>query len=107
MFCSPASGSQAGARALLAGSPPLSQGDWVSFGVGEIVVIVFVLVVVFSASRMGALGNALGKFVYSFKRASKGDDVVDVKRTNARLDRQSGGSTPEDAQIVDGQSRRD
>jgi sec-independent protein translocase protein TatA len=27
---------------------------------------------------MGNLGNAVGKFVYSFKRASRGDDLVDV-----------------------------
>lgn len=48
------------------------------FGAGEILLILFVLLVVFSASRMGALGNALGKFVYSFKKAAKGNDLVDV-----------------------------
>lgn len=48
-------------------------------GTGEVLLMVFILVVVFSASRMGQLGNALGKFVYSFKKASKGDDFVDVK----------------------------
>ena len=50
-------------------------------GAGEIIVVGFVLVVVFSASRMGQLGNALGKFVYSFKKASRGDDFVDVGRS--------------------------
>lgn len=48
--------------------------------IGEIIVLLFVLVVVFSASRMAALGNALGKFVYSFKKAARGKDFVDVKR---------------------------
>ena len=48
------------------------------FSVGEILLIAFVLLVVFSASRMGTLGNALGKFVYSFKKASRGNDLVDV-----------------------------
>ncbi len=46
---------------------------------GEILFIGFILVVVFSAARMGQLGNAVGKFVYSFKKASKGQDLVDVK----------------------------
>jgi sec-independent protein translocase protein TatA len=46
--------------------------------VGEIIVIAFVLVVIFSASRMSALGNALGKFVYSFRKAAKGQDLIDV-----------------------------
>lgn len=50
-------------------------------GAGEIIVLVFVLVVIFSASRMGALGNALGKFVYSLKKAAKGHDLIDVTPT--------------------------
>jgi sec-independent protein translocase protein TatA len=48
-------------------------------GFGELLVIGFVLLVVFSASRMSSLGNALGKFVYSFKKASQGQGFVDVK----------------------------
>ena len=48
-------------------------------GVGELLVIGFVLLVVFSAARMSALGNALGKFVHSFKKASQGQGFVDVK----------------------------
>lgn len=76
------------------------------FGVGEIVVIVFVLVVVFSASRMGQLGNALGKFVYSFKKAAHGQDLVDGRKVNGRLDGRRRQSS-EDAQIVDGDHRRD
>lgn len=76
------------------------------FGVGEIVVIVFVLVVVFSASRMGHLGNALGKFVYSFKKAAGGQDLVDGSRVNGKLDGRRK-SPPEDAQIIGGEHRRD
>ncbi len=49
-----------------------------ALGVGEFVVIGFVLVVVFSAARMGSLGNSLGRFVYSFKKASGGGDLIDV-----------------------------
>ena len=48
-------------------------------GFGELLVIGFVLLVVFSASRMSALGNALGKFIYSFKKASQGQGFIDVK----------------------------
>lgn len=48
-------------------------------GLGEILVIGFILTVVFSAARMGQLGNALGKFVYSFKKAKAGEDFVDVR----------------------------
>jgi sec-independent protein translocase protein TatA len=48
-------------------------------GLGEIILLSFILLVVFSASRMGQLGNAVGKFVYSFRKASRGEDFVDVK----------------------------
>jgi sec-independent protein translocase protein TatA len=53
-------------------------------GTGELILIGFVVVVIFSASRMGQLGNAVGKFVYSFKRASKGEDLVDVTPKSSR-----------------------
>jgi sec-independent protein translocase protein TatA len=68
-----------------------------NIGVGELVMLVVIIAIIFSASRMGQLGNAIGKFVYSFKKASKGDDLVDVK-PGPRL---SGGQTIEDAQLVD------
>ncbi|NOJ53184.1 hypothetical protein BHS07_29625 [Myxococcus xanthus] len=48
-------------------------------GLGEIIVLGFILLVVFSAARMGQLGNAVGKFVYSFRKASRGEDLVDAK----------------------------
>jgi sec-independent protein translocase protein TatA len=48
-------------------------------GFGELLVIGFVLLVVLSASRMAALGNAVGKFVYSFRKAARGEGFVDAK----------------------------
>jgi sec-independent protein translocase protein TatA len=46
-------------------------------GFGELLVIGFVLLVVLSASRMAALGNAVGKFVYSFRKAARGEGFVE------------------------------
>jgi sec-independent protein translocase protein TatA len=70
------------------------------FGVGEILMIAAILVIVFSASRMGQLGNALGKFVYSFKKASRGDDFVDAS-PGKKLERGS-----DDAQVVEGDVKK-
>jgi sec-independent protein translocase protein TatA len=53
-------------------------------GIGELIVLGCILLVVFSAARMGQLGNAVGKFVYSFKKASKGEDLVDAKTLTRR-----------------------
>jgi sec-independent protein translocase protein TatA len=68
----------------------------VKIGAGEIIVLVLVLTIVFSASRMSALGNAIGKFVYSFKKANKGQGFIDVKSA-PRLS----SSEVVDAEIVD------
>lgn len=48
-------------------------------GTGELIMLVVIILIIFSASRMSALGNALGKFVYSFRKASRGDGFVDLK----------------------------
>jgi len=69
-------------------------------GPGEIIVILFVIVVVFSASRMGTLGNALGKLIYYFQKAAKGQDFIDVKRI-PEGPRGKERKPPEDATIVD------
>jgi sec-independent protein translocase protein TatA len=69
-------------------------------GTGEIIVILFVIVVVFSASRMGALGNAVGKFIYSLRKAAKGEDFIDVKRI-PEGSRSKDRKPPEDATIVE------
>ena len=45
---------------------------------GEIITIVIILFIVFSASRMATLGDAIGAFFYSFKKASKGDAFIDA-----------------------------
>jgi sec-independent protein translocase protein TatA len=62
----------------VAGDVP-GRGAMPRVGFGELLVIGFVLLVVFSASRMASLGNALGKFIYSFKKASQGQGFIDVK----------------------------
>lgn len=69
---------------------------------GEIIFIAFILVVVFSAARMGQLGNAVGRFVYSFKKASKGEDFVDVKP----LPRSKRGQDASDADYTDSGPKR-
>jgi sec-independent protein translocase protein TatA len=65
-------------------------------GAGEIILISFVLMVIFSASRVGRLGDALGRFVYSFKRAASGKRTVDVTPSRFRGNR----TAEEDAQVV-------
>jgi sec-independent protein translocase protein TatA len=73
-----------------------------NIGYGELAMLAVIILIIFSASRMGSLGNAIGKFVYSFKKASKGDDFVDVK-PGSKLDRTN--QPIEDAHIIDENKR--
>jgi sec-independent protein translocase protein TatA len=63
-------------------------------GLGEVIMLVVIVFIVFSASRMGTLGDAIGKFVYSFKKASKGEELIDV--TPRRIERDVRPSPPDD-----------
>jgi sec-independent protein translocase protein TatA len=67
-------------------------------GLGELVTLALVFLIVFSASRMSALGNAVGKFVYSFRRAARGEDLIDV--TPRRVE-----SSPATPRVVEGPRR--
>jgi sec-independent protein translocase protein TatA len=69
------------------------------FGAGEIIMIVIIVMIVFSASRMSALGNAVGRFVYSFRKASQGEPFVEGTATK-KLERAT-----EDAAIIDQQTK--
>ncbi|MBI3184592.1 MAG: twin-arginine translocase TatA/TatE family subunit [Myxococcales bacterium] len=70
-----------------------------SLRTGELIIIAFVIVVVLSASRMGALGNAIGRFVYSLKKAARGEDTIDVTPKRSR-------QKEEDAEIVEQPTRK-
>ena len=43
-------------------------------GVGEIVLILVILVVLFGASRIPELGKGIGEGIRNFKKSVKGDD---------------------------------
>lgn len=53
-------------------------------GTGEIITVVLTILIIFTASKTGAIGNALGRFVYSFRKASQGEGFIDVKTTARR-----------------------
>ncbi len=88
-----------GAARQVALQSGLDYAKGMHFGTGEIIMIVMIVLIVFSASRMSALGNAIGKFVYSFRKASQGEGFVDTTPTK-KLERAT-----EDAKIVDSEKR--
>lgn len=44
------------------------------FGVGEVLVVLVIVVLLFGASRLPALGKALGKAIREFKKGHRGED---------------------------------
>jgi sec-independent protein translocase protein TatA len=45
-----------------------------SLGFGEILLILFIVVLIFGTSRIPELGRGLGEGIKNFKKAVKGDD---------------------------------
>ncbi|HEY7724014.1 MAG TPA: twin-arginine translocase TatA/TatE family subunit [Anaeromyxobacteraceae bacterium] len=47
-------------------------------GIGEILVILVVVLLIFGANKIPQLGDALGKGIRNFKKATRDDDSIDV-----------------------------
>jgi len=54
-----------------------------NIGFSELVVILLILILVFGASRLPALGEGMGRAIRSFKRGIAQDDNIEVTRVNA------------------------
>jgi len=48
------------------------------FGFWELMIILAIVVLVFGASRLPQLGDAVGKTIRNFKKSAKEDDAIDV-----------------------------
>ena len=49
-----------------------------NLGFGELLLIFVVIMLIFGASKLPQLGDALGKGIKNFKRSVSGDDEIDV-----------------------------
>ncbi|RMH43136.1 MAG: twin-arginine translocase TatA/TatE family subunit [Deltaproteobacteria bacterium] len=76
-------------------------------GMGELLIILVIVLLIFGAGKLPAIGDALGRSIKNFKRAASGDDEIEVaKRDELPANRARGeiadGATPpaEDAEVV-------
>jgi sec-independent protein translocase protein TatA len=50
-------------------------------GMGELLIILLIVMVVFGASKLPQIGHGLGSAIKNFKRAAAGDDEIEVNKT--------------------------
>ena len=53
-------------------------------GMGELIVILLIVLVVFGANKLPGIGDALGRSIKNFKKASQGDDGDELEDKTAK-----------------------
>ncbi len=73
-------------------------------GMGELLIIMVIVLLIFGAGKLPQIGDALGRSIKNFKRASSGDDEIEVKKRNELEAKRSAALEPgeeaEEAEIV-------
>jgi len=56
---------------------------------GELLIILVIVLLVFGANKLPQLGDGIGKAIKNFKRGLNHDDDIDVTPTNRRVEAES------------------
>jgi sec-independent protein translocase protein TatA len=68
-------------------------------GMGELLIVLVIVVLVFGANKLPALGEGVGKAIKNFKRGINTDDDIDVTPGDKRVAAKSGAETVGDDAI--------
>jgi sec-independent protein translocase protein TatA len=73
-------------------------------GIGELILILAILLLVFGGGKIPELGNSIGKAIRSFRRAASTNDDIQVLPPDAEKGELKGAATapPADARATDG-----
>ena len=55
-----------------------SPATMFGFGIGELILILLIVLVVFGANKLPGIGEGLGKGILNFRKAIKSPDSIDV-----------------------------
>lgn len=66
-------------------------------GMGELLIILLIVLLIFGAGKLPQIGDALGKSIRNFKRAASGSNELEVSK---KKEIDSAKAEPEDAEVV-------
>jgi sec-independent protein translocase protein TatA len=71
---------------------------------GELLIILLIVLLIFGANKLPAIGDSIGRSIKNFKRAAGGDNELEVekieKKKEIARESESSASAVEDAEIV-------
>lgn len=59
-------------------------------GMGELIIILVIVLLIFGAGKLPAIGDALGRSIKNFRRATTGKDELEVSKTEELEDKKRG-----------------
>lgn len=73
-------------------------------GIGELLIIMVIVMLIFGAGKLPAIGEALGRSIKNFKRSSNGEDEIEVKKSSQLEAKRAGALSEgdeEEAELVE------
>jgi sec-independent protein translocase protein TatA len=70
-------------------------------GIPELLLILVIVLLVFGAGKLPQIGDALGRSIKNFKRATKGEDEIEVKKKTELAGKQAAQLDEGDADDVE------
>ena len=67
-----------------------------NLGVGELVIILLIVILIFGASRLPQIGDGIGKAIKNFKRGLNTDDDIEVTPKEKRVEKSAAKSAKEE-----------
>ena len=73
-------------------------------GMGELLIILVIVMLIFGAGKLPAIGESLGRSIKNFKRATNGEDEIEVKKRSELESKRTAaldaGDEAEEAELV-------
>ena len=70
-----------------------------TLGMGELLVILVIVLLIFGASRLPQIGEGIGKAVRNLKRGLSTDDDIDVTPSERRVEKESSARSMKEAEV--------